>query len=124
MAESFDVGFAGEPSFAKATDGRGSAVNIVQTLAEGGERSGGILAVLLRADGCAEHVVEVRGALRGSDRVAASDMRLVDELLVAALDEGEAVPLEGFGLRRARSVHPTMAAHLLEHVARLAADAT
>jgi hypothetical protein len=51
-------------------------------------------------------------------------MRLVHELVVAALDERKAVPKEGFGLRRARSVHPTMAAHLLEHVACLAADAT
>ena len=36
-------------------------------------------------------------------------MRLVDELLVAALDEREAVPEEGFGLRRARRARPTNA---------------
>ena len=36
-------------------------------------------------------------------------MRLVDELLVAALDKREAVPEEGFGLRRARRARPTNA---------------
>ena len=79
MAEALDVGLAGEPSFAKATDGRGSAVNIVQTLAECREGGGGILAVGLGTDGCAEHVVEVRCALRGDDRISSSDVRLVYE---------------------------------------------
>ena len=37
-------------------------------------------------------------------------MRLVDELLVAALDEREAVPEEGFGLRRSRRERPTITA--------------
>ena len=55
-----------------------------------------------RADGRAERVVEVRCALGGRDRVAASDVRLVHELLVAALDEGEAVPKEGFGFGQGR----------------------
>ena len=64
--------------------------------AEGRECGGGVLAVFLRADRGAERVVEVRGALRGGDRVAASDVRLVDELLVAALDKREAVPSERF----------------------------
>ena len=94
MAKAFDERFPSEPSFAKATDGRRSAVSIVQTLAEGRERCGGIFAVLLRADRSAKRVVEVRSALRGRDGVAASNVRLVDELLVAALDEGEAVPEE------------------------------
>ena len=70
MAEAFNVGFTGEPSFAKATDGRGSAVKIVQTLAEGGERCGGILAVRLGADGRAEDVVEVGRALGGDDGIS------------------------------------------------------
>ena len=97
MAETFDVRLASEPSFAKATDGRGSAVSLVQTLTEGREHCGGILAVFLRAHRGAEHVVEVRSALRGHDRVAATDVRLVHELLVAAPDERETVPKELFG---------------------------
>lgn len=48
----------------------------------------------------AKHVVEVRSALRRGDRVATSDVGLVHELLVTTLDEGKAVPEEGFGLRR------------------------
>ena len=38
-----------------------------KVLAEGRERGGGILAVRLGADGGAEHVVEIRGALGGDD---------------------------------------------------------
>ena len=72
----------------------------IGSLAESRENGGGVLAVLLRSDGRAERVVEVRGALGGRDRIASADVRLVDELLVAALDQREAVPEEGFGLRR------------------------
>ena len=60
MAEAFDHGLAGEESLVG-----------VSSLAEGREHGGGVLAVLLRADGRAERVVEVARALRGSDRVAA-----------------------------------------------------
>ena len=65
--------------------------------------------ITLSFDGCAKDVVEVRGALGGRDRVASADVRLVDEMFVAALDEGKAVPKEGFGLRRARGARPTNA---------------
>ena len=92
---------------------------------------GGILAVRLGADGRAEHVVEVRSALGGRNRVAArplagpsgaslrsrlpsetkflrriSDVRLVYELLVTALDKREAVPEEGFGCWRGGDTAP------------------
>ena len=70
MAKAFDVGFTSEPSFAKATDGRGSAVSIVQTLAECRERGGRVLTIRLGAERGAERVVEVRSALRGRDGVA------------------------------------------------------
>ena len=70
--------------------------------AEGREGCGGVLAIGLGADGRAEHVVEVRGALGGGDRVATSDVRLVDELLVAALDQCKTVPKEGFGFGQGR----------------------
>ena len=58
----------------------------------------------------AENVVEVGRALRRGDRVAASDVRLVDEAFVAALDEREAVPEEVLGGdgRRGRSPRPTV----------------
>ena len=82
-----------------------------QIFAEGRERRGGVLHALLRADGRAEDVVEVRCALRRGDGVAASDVRLVDEALVAALDQREAVPEEVLGRDgqgRTRSVRPTV----------------
>ena len=50
-------------------------------------------------------------ALRGRDRVAPADVRLVDEALVAALDEREAVPeevLRSGGRRRFRRNRPTV----------------
>ena len=58
----------------------------------------------------AEDVVEIGRALRRGDRVAASDVRLVDEALIATLDEREAVPEEvlGGGGRRGRSPRPTI----------------
>lgn len=73
--------------------------NVFDCLAEGGERGRSVLAALrLRADGRAEHVIEVLRALRGRDGIAPSDVRLVDETLVAALDERETIPPEVLGL--------------------------
>jgi len=97
VAKTLDVGLAGEPSFAKATDGGGRVICIIQPFAKGGERGGGVLAVGLGADGRSKSVVEVRSALRRRNRVTSSDVRLVDELLVAAPDKGQAVPEEGLG---------------------------
>jgi hypothetical protein len=47
-----------------------------------------------RADGCAEHVVEVRGALRRRYGISTSDMRFIDEVFVITTDERETIPEE------------------------------
>ena len=121
MSEAFDVGLAGEKvgvlSWSWRVDG--------YVFAEGRECSSGVLAVGLGADGRAERVIEVRRSLRRGDGVATrpladpsgaslrsrlpseakllrriSDVRLVDEMFVAALDERKTGPEEGLGLRR------------------------
>ena len=81
--------------------------------AERGERGGGVArglrtrrsASLPDSHRRAEDVVEVGHALRGHDGVAPADVRLVDEALIATLDEREAVPeevLRSGGRRRFR----------------------
>ena len=89
----------------------------LEGFAEGGERGGGILAARPRPDGRAEHVVEVGCALRGSNRIAAADMRLIHETFVAALDQREAVPEEvlrsgGLGTARPTTVTVVRAGEL------------
>ena len=91
MAQAFDHRLAGEECLVG-----------VRSLAKGRKGCGGVLSVGLGTDGRAEGVIEVRGALRRRDGIAAADMRLVDELLVAALDEREAIPEEGFGFGQGR----------------------
>ena len=71
---------------------------------------GGVFAVGLCADRRAERVVEVGRAVGRGNGIASADVRLVHELLVAALDEREAVPKEGFCLRRSRRERPTITA--------------
>ena len=82
FARGEDDWLAGEPSFTKATDGRGSAVNIIQTLAECHERRGGVLAVLLRADCRAERVVREVPVVAETvaDARHAAGLRVVDVL--------------------------------------------
>ena len=67
MAETSDSGLAGEPSFAKATDGRESSARLIQPFTEGREGCSGIPIARLRADRGAEQIVEVSRALRGGD---------------------------------------------------------
>ena len=100
MAEPGDLWLTGEErggvlSWSWRMDG-----SVFNSLAEGGKRGGGVLAVLagFRADGRAEQVVEIGRALRGRDGVAASDVRLVHEALVAASYQRKTVPEEVLGL--------------------------
>ena len=97
MAEAGDVGLAG---IERGVGGRcrcRADRSVFNCLAEGGERCGGVLRSLLRADRGAEHVVEIRGALRRRYGISAPDVRLVDEALVAAADQRKAVPAEVLG---------------------------
>ena len=111
MAETGDVGLAG---IERGVGGRcrcRADRSVFNCLAEGGERCGGVLRSLLRADRGAEHVVEIRDALRGRNGVAAADVRLVDEALIAAAAQRKAVPeevLDSGGLGTARPTTVTI----------------
>ena len=74
MAETSDSGLAGEPSFAKATDGRESSARLIQPFTEGREGCSGIPIARLRADRGAEQIVEVGRALRGGDVKGRQDL--------------------------------------------------